>query len=133
MVVRGAIKATTKRWFIIMLLAHTLRDPNFGDKFRMKWITSNTIDYLLCTHYYTSFQYLKFNGKELLDTTSDMNQTKLSSAGIGDINVDAFSANESGIFSIRSKSSMDGNHKSFYMKSCDRIKRVMDRREGGLV
>ena len=99
----------------------------------MKWLTSNTIAHLLCTHYDISLQDLKFNVKELLDAKSDMNQTKPSSAGIGDINVDAFSANKSGIFSIRSKSSMDGNQKFFYLNSFDGIKRVMDRREVGLV
>ena len=99
----------------------------------MKWLTSNTIAHLLCTHYDISFQNLKFNGKVFIDATSDMNQTKISSAGIGDINVDAFYANESGIFSIRSKSSMDGNQKFFYLKSCDSINRLMERRECGLV
>ena len=68
-VIEGTIKATNKRWFIILLLAHALRDPNFGDEFRMKWLTSNTITHLLCTHYDISFQDLKFNDKAFLDAT----------------------------------------------------------------
>jgi len=66
MVSRGAKQATTtKRWFIIQLLAHALRDPNFRDEFRIKLLTSNTIAHLLCTHYNITLQHLKINGKSL--------------------------------------------------------------------
>ena len=47
--------------------------------------------------------------------------------------MDSFSESESGIFSIRSKSSMNWNQKLFHLKICDSIKRVMEIREGGLV
>ena len=60
----------------------------------------------------------------LLDATSDINKATLSSAGIGDISQEAFSANESGIFSICTRSSTDGRRKFFYLKSVDSIKRA---------
>ena len=126
MVVGGAIRTTTKRWFIIRLLAHALRDPQFDDGFRKKWLSSNTLAHLLCTHYDITVQDLKFDGNTLLEVTSDLNKAKLSSAGIGDINQEEFSANESGIFSIRSRSSMGGYQKFFYLKSVDSIKRATE-------
>ena len=52
-----------------MLLAYALRDPNFGDELRMKWLTSNTIAHLLCTHYDITLQDLKFNGRTFIDAT----------------------------------------------------------------
>ena len=94
-----------------MLLSYALRDPKFGDEFRLKWLTSNTLAHLLCTHYDITLQDLKFNGRTLIDATSDINQATLSSAGIGDINAKALSANENGICSIRSRSSTDGPQK----------------------
>ena len=126
MVVGVAISTTTKRWFIILLLAHALRDPQFDDGFRKKWLSSNTFAHLLCTHYDITVQDLKFDGNTLLEVTSDLNKEKLSSAGIVDINQEAFSANESGIFSIRSMSSMGGSQKFFYLKSVDSIKRATE-------
>ena len=98
MVVGGAIKATTKRRFTTMLLYYELRSPNFGDEFRLKWITSNTLDHLLCTHYDITLQDITFNYRTLIDAISDINQATLSSAGIGDINTEAFYANENGIY-----------------------------------
>ena len=92
MVVGGAIRATTKRRFTIMLLAYALIDPKFGNEFRLKWLTSNTLAHLLCTHYDITLQDLKFNGRTLIDATSDINQATLSSAVIGDINAKSFSA-----------------------------------------
>ena len=126
MVVGGAIRTTTKRWFIIRLLVHALRDPQFDDGFRKKWLSSNTLAHLLCTHYDITVQDLKFDGNTLLEVTSDLNKAKLSSAGIVDINQEVFSANESGIFPIRSRSSMGGSQKFFYLKSVDSIKRATE-------
>ena len=74
-----------------MLLAYALRYPKFGDKFQMKWLTSNILAHLLCTHYDITLQDLKFNGRTLIDATSDINQATLSSAVIGDINAELFS------------------------------------------
>ena len=91
-----------------MLLAYALRDPKFGNEFRLKWLTSNTLAHLLCTHYDITLQDLKFNGRTLIDATSDINQATLSSAGIGDINAEAFSANANGIYSFINKISMYG-------------------------
>ena len=71
-------------------------------------------------------QDLKFDGNTLLEVTSDLNKAKLSSAGIVDINQESFSANKSGIFSIRSRSSMGGSQKFFYLKSVDSIKRATE-------
>ena len=73
-----------------------------------------------------------FNGKALLDATSDMNRTKLSSAGIGDINVDDFFTNRKRyLFNFEARSSMDGNKKFFYSESCDSIKAGNGEKGGG--
>ena len=59
----GAIQGKLNRSFIIRILAHAVKDPEFNT-YRQMWLTASTLALILCAEY-KILDNLTFNGEDL--------------------------------------------------------------------
>ena len=71
----GAIRRKLKRSFIIRILAHAVKDPEFNT-YRQMWLTASTLALILCAKY-KILDNLTFNGEDLNNATKSNFVTEL--------------------------------------------------------